>query len=339
MVPMLQFRFAGCPPLIDWPSLDRAAADTPLQNSVQLIYEAVESVFTERPHGELERWKKILSTLPEITPDRVELDRGIVCASSAAGIDHNLIIQLKNALQLFHPWRKGPYSIHGIEIDTEWRSDWKWERLESAITPLNGRLVLDVGCGNGYHLWRMAGAGARLALGIDPTQLYLMQFLALRCYLGPGWPVQLLPLGVEQLPPKLRAFDTLFSMGVLYHRRSPIDHLLELKACLRPGGELVLETLVVEGDAQRALVPGGRYAKMRNVWFIPSPDMLAGWMKRCGYRNIRLIDVSRTTTAEQRPTEWMRFESLADFLLPDDPTRTIEGYPAPQRAIFIAESS
>ncbi|PMC22346.1 tRNA 5-methoxyuridine(34)/uridine 5-oxyacetic acid(34) synthase CmoB, partial [Klebsiella aerogenes] len=45
-------------------------------------------------------------------------------------------------------------------------------------------------------------------------------------------------------------------MGVLYHRRSPLDHLWQLKDQLAPGGELVLETLVIEGDENTVLVPG-----------------------------------------------------------------------------------
>jgi tRNA (mo5U34)-methyltransferase len=125
---------------------------------------------------------------------------------------------------------------------------------------------------------------------------------------------------------------------VLYHRRSPLDHLLDLKGCLRPGGELVLETLVIEGGAGQVLVPEDRYARMRNVWFIPSCPTLAGWLKRCGYRNVRLIDVAKTTPEEQRSTDWMRFQSLPDFLDPDHPELTVEGLPAPRRAIFLAES-
>ena len=130
--------------------------------------------------------------------------------------------------------------------------------------------------------------------------------------------------------------DTVFSMGVLYHRRSPFEHLGELLDALRRGGELVLETLVVEGDAERVLVPADRYAMMRNVWFIPSPAAMLGWLRRAGFREARLVDVAATTTQEQRRTPWMRFESLADFLDPADPRLTREGYPAPLRAVFIA---
>jgi tRNA (mo5U34)-methyltransferase len=209
------------------------------------------------------------------------------------------------------------------------------------ISPLDDRLVLDVGCGNGYHCWRMAEAGARRVVGIDPTALFLAQFLAVRRLMQPMAArlverVWMLPLGIEAMPSALGRFDTVFSMGVLYHRRSPIDHLLELRGALRPGGQLVLETLVVDGDASRTLVPEGRYAKMRNVWFIPSTAMLENWLRRCGYRDIRTVDVTPTTIAEQRSTEWMTFESLADFLDPADTRLTIEGHPAPQRAVLVA---
>ena len=174
-------------------------------------------------------------------------------------------------------------------------------------------------------------------IGDEPGWLYLVQFLAVAHFLGQdAWPVHLLPFGIEGVPPDLRAFDTVFSMGVFYHRRSPIDHLLELRGCLKPGGELVLETLVLEGELGSVLVPEGRYAKMRNLWFIPSLPTLESWLKRCGFRDVRVCDVTPTTTAEQRSTPWMRFESLKDFLDPRDASLTVEGYPAPLRAVVVA---
>lgn len=299
----------------------------------------LERIFRQHPHGDLDRWLSAIDQLPALEPGEVALDRSRVAAAGTQPLteaEHTTTLSL---LQQLHPWRKGPYQIHAIHIDTEWRSDWKWDRAIPHISPLRGRSVLDIGCGNGYHCWRMAGEGAGLVIGIDPTQLFLAQFLAIRHFLGTHWPVHLLPLGIENLPPDLRAFDTVFSMGVLYHRRSPIDHLYELKAALRPGGELVLETLVIEGEQGQVLVPGGRYAKMRNVWFIPTPDTLSGWLERCGFRDVQVVDVTPTTTQEQRATDWMRFESLADYLDPADPGRTIEGYPAPTRAILVATAT
>ena len=232
------------------------------------------------------------------------------------------------------PWRKGPFTLHGLTIDTEWRSDWKWDRVLPHLAPLTHRTVLDVGCGSGYHLWRMRGAGAEFVVGIDPSQLFYSQFSAIK-HFHPDPNVHLLPIGIDEMP-ELKAFDTVFSMGVLYHRKSPIDFLQQLKNQLRPGGQLVLETLVVAGDANTVLVPGERYAKMRNVWFIPSCAALLGWLSRVGFQQATVVDLNVTSLDEQRKTDWMHNESLVDFLDPTDHSKTIEGYPAPLRAVITA---
>lgn len=297
----------------------------------------VEGVWREKAHGDLSAWLGVIEGLPRIDISSISLSTPVVSAGEAGDCDDAVRELIRQQLMHLHPWRKGPFKICGLHIDTEWHSDWKWQRLQGHIQPLQGRLVLDVGCGNGYHAWRMAGEGARLVIGIDPTQLFLMQFEAVRHFLGRHHPVHLLPLGIEDLPPDLQAFDTVFSMGVFYHRRSPFSHLAELRGCLRKGGELVLETLVMDGGEGEVLVPQGRYAKMRNVWFIPSPATLVSWLVRAGFSGARVIDVTSTTTEEQRSTEWMRFESLADYLDPGNPALTLEGHPAPRRAIFVAE--
>jgi tRNA (mo5U34)-methyltransferase len=164
-----------------------------------------------------------------------------------------------------------------------------------------------------------------------------VQFRVLQKYLA-YQNVQVLPLGIEDLPAKLHCFDTTFSMGVLYHRKSPIDHLLELRDTLRPGGELVLETLVVDGPDGYSLVPSGRYARMGNVWFLPSVLTLTNWLEKVRFKNVKVVDLSVTSIEEQRTTEWMTYHSLANFLDPEDCTKTVEGYPAPKRAVIVAEA-
>ena len=178
-------------------------------------------------------------------------------------------------------------------------------------------------------------------VGYDFSPLFTVQFHALQTLIAAGGPTDhahktlMIPVGFEAVPDGLESFDTVFSMGVLYHRRSPIDFLQSRKKTLKPGGELVLETLGIEGDAQACLIPVDRYAQMRNVWFIPSVAQLTLYMQRVGFTDVRCVDVNITTTEEQRSTEWMSFDSLSDFLDPNDPLKTVEGYPSPMRAVMI----
>lgn len=285
-------------------------------------------------HGDMARWLRALNKFLVEAPDNIELKDEVSLHNNEA-MHGGQAKKLENLLMTFHPWRKGPYNLHGIHIDTEWRSDWKWDRVLPHISPLKDRAILDVGCGNGYHMWRMLGEQARLCVGIDPSHLFLVQFEAVRKLMGNDQRAHLLPLGIEQLP-KLEAFDTVFSMGVLYHRRSPLDHLMQLKDQLASGGELVLETLVIPGDENAVLVPVDRYAQMRNVYFFPSAKALKVWLEKCGFVNVRIVDENLTSTDEQRTTKWMTHNSLPNYLDENDPSKTVEGHPAPLRAILVA---
>lgn len=320
--------------MIDFGGFYQQIAKTRLQHWLHVLPAQLHTWQQANYHGDMARWVRALRKLPELPTEHIDLVNGVSIGRSG-DISDGLQKKLTNLLTMFHPWRKGPFSLHGIHIDTEWRSDWKWDRVLPHISPLKHRYVLDVGCGSGYHLWRMKGAGAKMAVGIDPSSLFLCQFEAIKHFATGYSGIQVLPLGIEELP-ALQAFDTVFSMGVLYHRRSPIDHLFQLKDQLCDGGELVLETLVIPGDEHQVLVPGERYGKMRNVWFIPSAQALVKWLQKCGFENIRVVDESITSVQEQRTTDWMRNESLADYLDPEDNSKTIEGYPAPRRSIIIA---
>jgi tRNA (mo5U34)-methyltransferase len=120
--------------------------------------------------------------LPELTPHRLDLLHSVTAERNAA--------QRRPSAADRKPAEKPDavaqraFSLYGVNIDTEWRSDWKWDRVLPHLSDLTGRTILDVGCGSGYHMWRMIGAGAHLAVGIDPTQLFLCQFEAVRKLLG-----------------------------------------------------------------------------------------------------------------------------------------------------------
>lgn len=322
--------------MMDYQPLLAALPHTPLAPWLANLPEQIAAGLSEQRFGDLPGWKQALMDMPQIRASRIDLQQGVIIGTPS-DCDDTTRAQLRAALEQLIPWRKGPYHVHGIHIDTEWRSDWKWDRVLPHLAPLKDRLILDVGCGNGYHCWRMLGAGAARVIGIDPSPRFVVQFHMIKQLIDDQAPVDVLPVGIEDLPPKLQAFDTVFSMGVFYHRRSPMDHLRELKEALRPGGQLVLETLVIEGELGEVLVPEGRYAMMNNVWFLPSCATLVSWLRKMGFANPRVVDVCPTTPEEQRSTHWMRFHSLPEFLHPDNPALTAEGHPAPVRAVFLAE--
>ena len=339
MAKTFQFRFPGCDQIavIDqrvlFDELQRMGLGVWHESHGLLLRER----FSDSAHGEIGKWRSVLKQLPDVPDAIAKFDAPAVTISSPS-TSATLRNEIKDLLLQLRPWRKGPFNVFGIDLDTEWRSDFKWDRLKNEITPLTDRRVLDVGCGNGYYAFRMLGGGAQFVVGIDPTLLFIFQFLALQHFLNES-PIQILPLRLHELPDALRTFDTTFSMGVLYHQRDPLQHLAELRQTLRPGGELILETLVLPGKDSRVREPDNRYARMRNVWHLPTVTALQDWMQKSGFIETRLVDVTVTSTDEQRSTEWMPFESLAEALDPADPGRTIEGWPAPRRALLISRAT
>ena len=295
---------------------------------------AIESGIALDQHGNLSQWMEARRQLPS-GPKSLHVDDGRIVVGSAVMADTDV---LREQLMEFHPWRKGPFRVGGIDIDTEWRSDWKWNRIADHVE-FRDRVILDVGCGNGYFGWRMLESGARMVVGLDPFLLYVMQHEAIRKLAPAGAANYVLPVGDQLLNREARVFDVVLSMGVLYHRTSPVDHLQSLLKVLQRGGQLVIETLIIDEPGQQVLMPERRYAKMRNVWFIPTLEMLTLWLRRTGFSRIEVCDVTPTTTDEQRSTDWMKFESLPNFLDPDQSSRTIEGYPRPMRAVLTARAA
>lgn len=308
---LLSWQFACLPP--------RLGAAAPKKTAFQRL----------TGHGDALRWNEALSELPDLNliaatfEDCVSLD--LEGPSQAA---------LRTALMQLHPWRKGPFRLGDVYIDAEWNSSLKWNRLAAVQAGLPSAKVLDVGCGNGYYGWRMLGCGADHVVGVDHNPLWVAQHLAIQRYLKN--PRNLVfPLGLSELPEEWRDFHVVFSMGVLSHSRDPLSHLDMLYPRLGEGGLLVLESLVV-GTGSGELRPAGRYARMRNIWRLPGARRLQSWLQEAGFIEPQLLCIGPTTPDEQRRSEWMRFESLAESLDLRDSDRTIEGYPAPCRALFTA---
>ncbi|MDG2353923.1 MAG: tRNA 5-methoxyuridine(34)/uridine 5-oxyacetic acid(34) synthase CmoB [Gammaproteobacteria bacterium] len=283
-------------------------------------------------NGNIPKWENALSTI------RLQNTGTLNYAAPYLDIDATHIDKdnLESSLKQLMPWRKGPYQIGDLQLDSEWRGDMKWNRVLPHIQSLKGKTVLDVGSGNGYFTYLMSLAGAQMALGIEPFLLFNYQFQAIRTLINNPPHAFVLPLRLEDMPVQ-PLFDTVFSMGVLYHQKNHMAHLQQLKDILTKDGELVLETLVINKKYGDQIIPKDRYARMRNVWCLPSTDTLHSWLEQTGFSDIKLVDITKTTAEEQRATHWIgdNTQSLKDFLNPNDDNLTIEGLPAPLRATVI----
>lgn len=253
----------------------------------------------------------------------------VVIGESREISEQQRAIILEN-LKAFMPWRKGPFSIFGIDVDAEWRSEKKWQRVQPVLPDLSGKIVADIGCNNGYYMFRMVPSRPRLVLGFEPTVQHYYCFKALQGMAAcPGLAIDL--LGVEHMPFFASCFDVVFLMGVIYHRPSPVDTLRDILCALKPGGTLIVESQAIPGDFPVALFPADTYAKVPGTYFVPTGPCLCNWMKKAGFTEIELFHSHPMSGAEQRRTEWMTFESYNDFISPHDPALTVEGYPTPWR--------
>jgi tRNA (mo5U34)-methyltransferase len=241
--------------------------------------------------------------------------------------------QIEETARLMLPWRKGPFRINALYIDTEWQSQIKYNLLEPHFD-LKDKVVGDIGCNNGYYLFRMLTHKPKKLIGFDPSAMYYSQFQFLNHFIQSDIVYEL--LGVEHVEFYEHKFDTLFCLGVLYHRSDPVAMLKSLFKGLNKGGELILDTFMIDGEGEICLTPKDRYSKIPNIYFVPTVPALINWCQRAGFKNIEVLETAVTNAHEQRKTEWIEGQSLEDFLDPNDATKTVEGYPAPKRVYIKA---
>ncbi len=291
-----------------------------------------------KAHIELDFWEPHRRKLQSlVVPNKTEISCSFEDIVTIEGVfdDPTQKEHLYATLKFLLPWRKGPFRIMGIDIDSEWRSELKWKRIESYLGDVSRQRVADIGCNNGYYMFRLLSKNPECVIGFDPNGRFYYQFDLINRFVQ-SEKLHYELLGVEHMSLFKECFDTVLCMGVLYHRRDPVQCLQDLKECIRPGGKIILESITVPGPVDYCLFPSDRYAMMRNVWFVPTESSLLSMMRRAGFKNIELIDTTMTTVEEQRKTALAPWDSLEDFLDPKDRSKTVEGYPSPWRTIVGA---
>jgi tRNA (mo5U34)-methyltransferase len=286
--------------------------------------------------AKLRHLKTQLHTLKPASPSVVQLASSVVKIGQASDVSESFREDLRTVLEEFKPWKKGPFDLFGVNIDSEWRSDIKWDRVRSRIGSLSGKRIADIGCNNGYFMFRMAADNPELVIGFEPFIKNLMEYEIMQSFAKvPHLYFEL--LGVEQMNLYPEFFDSVFCMGILYHQTDPIKTLRKIYRSLKPSGEVIIDCQGIPGDESVALLPSGRYAHARGIWYLPTLPCLINWLRRTQFRDIECFFNEPLSCEEQRATEWAPVKSLRDFLDPVDITKTIEGYPAPRRFYVVAK--
>ena len=282
----------------------------------------------------VEPWYLQLQEASKIEKDNLSIDYGnwFSVGSFEDLTQEEYEVILKTAKSLI-PWRKGPFKVFGLEIDSEWQSNIKYNLIRPYFN-LKDKVVADIGCNNGYYMFRMLEDKPKRLIGFDPSPLTLHQFEFINHFVKSDIIYEMLV--VEHLEYYNHKFDFIFMLGVLYHRPDPVGTLKSLARGLNSKGEILIDTFMIDGDEELCLTPNKRYSKIPNIYFIPTIPALKNWLERAGFEDIEVLATTVTTSDEQRKTEWSFDQSLEDFLDENDKTKTVEGYPAPKRVYVKA---
>ncbi len=281
-------------------------------------------------------YRDAVNSIQDLPQVRVDLSQDVIRIGQAEDLNGAQAELMLTALKTFCPWKKGPFEIFGHLIDAEWRSHWKWQRILPQIGSLQGKKVADIGCHNGYFMFRMADQLPDWVIGFEPVAKHYWNFQLLQTFIQQPHLVFEL-LGVEHIDLYPRFFDTIFCLGILYHHTDPVGLLRKIKTAIAPGGEVIIDCQGIQGDLPVALTPQKRYAKAKGIWFLPTQSCLENWIRRAGFQSVEIFFAEPLSVEEQRRTAWADVDSLQDFLDPRDPSLTIEGYPAPWRYYAIAK--
>lgn len=243
-------------------------------------------------------------------------------------------------LRQLGPWKKGPFSFFGVEIDAQWRSDIKWDRLHSTLDldEIKGKKVADIGCHNGYFLWRLLEHDPEFILGIEPTLQHFLSFSLMKDFLiSSPQNISYLPTNANILVRFEKFFDLVFCLGVLYHTKDPLGLMQICRNALAPKGKVIFDTLIYPSDSEVSFTPHKKYAGIGGVWHVPSEKVFFTWAQRTGFKKCTRLYLGEQTYDEQKQTDWCSQPGQTSFLSKDDLSQTCEGYLAPLRAYYLCE--
>ena len=166
---------------------------------------------------------------------------------------------------------------------------WMEDRLERYG---RGQTVLDVGCGRGWWLRRMADAGLR-GVGVEP--LIDRAVHAHPAIVGDG----------RRLPVASGSVGLVWCIHVLHHLADPGTALAEIRRVLAPGGHLVLAETVEDHPAIRVA------RRLRPEW-----DGVRIASRFTTARCVEMLDRAGLDVTDRRQHSWVSFAAWASPVAP-----------------------
>ena len=152
---------------------------------------------------------------------------------------------IDHAVRQIPVWRHRIRLPHGVVTPGTEDTDAEWRRLRMPSS-LEGRVVLDVGCSDGFYAFACERLGADVTAIDDESSMLggtdrLNGFRTAAEFLDST--VDYRAADVEDLPAdETGRYDLVLFLNVLYHLPNPMRALSELARVTAPGGELVLKT-------------------------------------------------------------------------------------------------
>lgn len=174
------------------------------------------------------------------------------------------------------------------------------------LNPRDGEHILDLGCGHGRSLARLASRAAEVqATGVD--QSGLMCALARRRHrrLIEQGGVRVVQATSDALPLGDGSYDAVLSVHTIYFWQSLPSHLREIGRVLREGGRIVVAFRTSSDPASR-MFPSG-------IYVFRSEEEISAAVRTAGFSEVRTVTMRGTgivcyLSARKVPADGIRYD-------------------------------